>query len=512
MSRSKVIFVDDITSYDYGFSYSGLHKSNENLTYIVFSEYEGFKEINHGDIYYNGDKITFINDIDNSKIVSDGFSHYMPYVNSDNNISLTRSYIYLEREDGTRIDTTYTIFPNSEDINITYKHYSEFDKYVDINESYWGDAKIVSPNRGNIIDCGVRDGVVSLSNYGNNCIDVTLSYNYNIYDEWYEDTFAIKLRKPVYPSEVEFLYDVEENVSSDIVYLPAGSYYVPKISVSPALADSYDFSFAMTDINYDATGQLTNTHTGETWLNKPGSSFRLNCSYKTSATSSVSCVTSKRFFVTQINPHLSLVSTYTTYLWSDSNYNKTTCYLQSNLINPTDVTLKAVGNRTKTVDPGIHYITVNATDLDSNNLVIVKAEITSNSNKYNKDLRSCAIKLYGGNNLYTQSELTIQDVSNVVNGTATFVLSDTNMTTDYNIESDDAFITATITNIVNSGSKIYTYVTISGISNFQTDIRITPSNSTQSYTLSLYNTSNTNVNINGNINSGNDEIYKFKQN
>jgi len=509
MNRSKVIFVDDITSYDYGMSYSDLHKYNDDLTYIVFSEYEGFKSVHHGDIYYNGEKITFINDIDNSKIVSDGFSHYMPYVDENNNISLTRSYIYIEYGDQ-QIDTTYTIFPNTEDIDITYKHYSEFDKYVDITESYWGEAIITSPNGGTITNCGVRDGVVSLSNYGNNCIDVTLSYNYNIYDEWYEDTFSIKLRKSVYPREVKFLYDVEENASSDIVYLPAGSYYVPKISVSPALADSYNFSFAMTDVNYDATGQLTNTYTGETWLNKPGSSFRLNCSYKTSATSSVSRVTSKRFFVTQINPHLSLVSSYTTYLWSDNNYNKTTCYLQSNMVNPSDVTFTVNGS---TRSHSSNYINVHFSDLNSNNLAIVKAEITSNSNRYNKNLRSCAIKLYGGNNLYTQSELTIQDVSNVVNGTATFVLSDTNMTTDYNIESDDAFITATITNIVSSGSKIYTYVTISGISNFQTDIRITPSNSTQSYTLSLYNTSNTNVNINGNINSGSDEIsYEFKQN
>ena len=122
---NKVLYIDNITTYDYIKNYMKDHTvdepNNSKFTYVVFTEYtrpNNYGVSYHGDIFFNGKKITYINDVDVTKSVTDGKDNIIAYANASGGVDFMKSTIKIGN-----LSNTYELF-NVTNASVSYEYIS----------------------------------------------------------------------------------------------------------------------------------------------------------------------------------------------------------------------------------------------------------------------------------------------------------------------------------------------------------------------------------------------------
>ena len=111
-TSNKVLYIDNVTTYDYVKKYMESQNiddpKNAKFTYVVFTEYARHNNYGysyHGDIFFNGKKITYINDVDVTSPVTDGKDTFSGYVGKSAGLKFAKSSIIIGG-----ISNTYELF------------------------------------------------------------------------------------------------------------------------------------------------------------------------------------------------------------------------------------------------------------------------------------------------------------------------------------------------------------------------------------------------------------------
>ena len=304
---NKVLYIDNITTYDYIKNYMKDHTvdepNNSKFTYVVFTEYtrpNNYGVSYHGDIFFNGKKITYINDVDVTKSVTDGKDNIIAYANASGGVDFMKSTIKIGN-----LSNTYELF-NVTNASVSYEYISNLG-YVTIERPGKWSYEIFSNGDGTIT---ISNGTISCSGLTGSA-SVHLSYEFEIN----EDSKKKTLTTYAYLN----IYNVAKIESVDFGTTPTnfncGTIYTPRMIIRPDDAAQAELKFTANSNNI----RIINTHTGTFECVKPGSAT-ITCSYNENDN------VSHTVYVNKINPHLSLSSYFTTYLWDANNYRSTCCY------------------------------------------------------------------------------------------------------------------------------------------------------------------------------------------
>lgn len=302
---SKILYIDNVTSDRYIKEYADSHSNNNSFTYVTFSEYSkkaADAYCMHGDIFFNGNKITYYNDINSAYVVTDGFDNFVGYVNDEGCISV--AYIGIRINDNNVSTNRYDLFnittiPN----NITYELVSEIEPYVNISGGEW---KIYGDEHINVSD------TISGNVDDNISYHVVLSYVFNIENNEYT-SYAYFNVNNVGKIENLSIKDFPNKLAYNTIF-------TPYIDIIPESAKQNSLHWHS---DSDAV-TILNTQTGTFRCNKPESSVQLTCSYNDNNDS-----TNVSFEILKVNPMLSISAYGTTYLWANEyneEYNTTVCY------------------------------------------------------------------------------------------------------------------------------------------------------------------------------------------
>ena len=298
---SKILYIDNVTSDKYIKEYADSHSNNNSFTYVTFSDYNrkvAEADHMHGDIFFNGNKITYYNDINPAYVVTDGLDNFIGYVNDEGCISV--AYIGIRINDNNVSTNRYDLFnistiPN----NITYELVSEIEPYVNISDGEW---RIYNDEHINVSD-SISGNVDDNISY-----HVVLSYVFNIENNEYTSYAYFNVNNV---DKIENL--LIKDFPSKLAY---NTIFTPYIDIIPASAKQNSLHWHS---NSDAI-TILNTQTGTFRCNKPASSVQLTCSYNDNDSTNVS------FEILKVNPMLSISVYGTTYIWANEEYDTTVCY------------------------------------------------------------------------------------------------------------------------------------------------------------------------------------------
>ena len=313
-SRKRALYIDNITTKDYMLSYMNKHiNSDGDFSYIVFT-YNINGTVHpwnrHGDIFYNGHKLTYINDVCHNDIITDDHSNYLAYFNENGAFDFAQSYIYVEHNNEC-IRDVYSLY-SVDDPQITVTHWTNFRNFVDfeIKENDGWVYDNINELTFNEIDDNLK---ISATNADiTTSKHFTISYNYHINNIQYSDKYDIDFN----------VYDTITNV--EFVDLPSyfecGQIYTPKLKVEPLTMLSYK-GFRYNSINDNIE---INNVTGRFVCKIPGESA-IKCTYEGGE------ITSDTIYISKIQNYLSLSSTYTMFIYdsNDINYSYTICYVHA---------------------------------------------------------------------------------------------------------------------------------------------------------------------------------------
>ena len=467
-TRKRALYIENITSRDYMDNYMTKHVDSKDFSYIVFT-YNINGTVHpwnrHGDIFYDGHKITYINDVCHTDIITDENSHYLAYFNHEGALDFAQSYIYVEHDDN-HIRDIYSLY-NILNPNVTLTHWTNFRDFVDFNiteDDGWNidieDDEIVTDINDDVINIS-SDNITTSKHF-------TVSYNYHIGEFSYSDIYNVNFNIYDPITEVEFL-DIPS-------YLDCGQIYTPKIKVKPVNMLSYKgFSFSASNDNVDI-----NETTGRFVCIRPGS-FTIKCTYDTGE------INSNVININKINNVLSISSTYTSYIYDaeDENYTYTVCYVHSNpenidtllsvdflshngistnlLSNSSDKYIRINNNNTNAPEgisgdvPGIYTISVTVDDntyLHTNSSFIVTAE---------QELPNTTI-LWFKPLTFSDDGLTMTGV--IIATSETGEMIDSN----YIFNTSGKYDNFTINEIVYDNTYTYTYITANIVNNADSGI------------------------------------------
>lgn len=422
--KSKVLYIDNVTTEKYIKEYADKHKRNNNFSYVTFSEYNskvGDIDHWHGDIFFNGEKYTYFNDVASSYFVTDGFDCIVGYVNNEGCIDFAKAGIQITYDNITSNRCEYfntNGFPNG----ATYEFVSEINDYVNVSGGTW---KIYADEGLTAVN-GVIHGTASL----NKSYEIILSYVFNV-----EGKECI--------TYANVSVNNTGNVKSLNIIMPDtlayGTIYTPDIEVQPKSAIQNVFHWESNSNNIE----FINRQTGTFKCNMPGN-VTITCTY-TGNSSGVP----KTFTINKVNPHLSLSAFNKTNISGGS----TTCHAHYDThgLSASAQWTNASGNATS------------ATVQSSLQSKVVKFKLNDNYFYPNR----AAIQFYGSTPKLTQN-LYIQNVSaddiNYAYNTVDFIVvaeaeSSGEVDTNYIFESTGGLSNYTITNIVPNGTTTFTYVT-----------------------------------------------------
>ena len=307
---NKVLYIDNVTTYDYVKDYRKNHDvdpSTSYFTYVVFTNYErpnNYGYSYHGDIFFNGKKITYINDVDVTKSVTDGKDNIIAYVNDDGGIGFVSSTIKLGG-----ISNTYELFNVKTSGEISYEYISNLGYATTESLGEWGYEAF--PNNIEVANSKITFGD-----------DLTETSYVKL---WRESTINSGTNeKTITTYAYCYIYNLSspESVSFGITpsYFPVGTIYTPRMEISPADAIQSELTFSYNPQSYI---KLLNSKTGTFECISPGY-VNLTCSYKNNNDEQYNV--SHTVYVNKINPHLSLSAYHTTYLYDADGYRDTYCY------------------------------------------------------------------------------------------------------------------------------------------------------------------------------------------
>ena len=308
---NKVLYIDNVTTYDYIKNYMKDHTvdepNNSKFTYVVFTEYtrpNNYGVSYHGDIFFNGKKITYINDVDVTSYVTDGKDNIIAYANELGGVDFVKSTIKIGN-----LSNTYELF-NVDDAVVSYEYISDLGKVTIENTGTWYN-EILNDGDGTVT---VSDGIISCSGLKSSAC-VHLSYVFDINEDSKKKTLTTYAYFNIYKvSQVSYV-----DFGTTPTNFNCGTIYTPRMIIQPDDAAQAELKFTSDSSNI----RIINTHTGTFECVTPGNatikcSYNLNLSSPNSETHEIS--------VNKINPHLSLSAYFTTYLYNETNYSSTCCY------------------------------------------------------------------------------------------------------------------------------------------------------------------------------------------
>ena len=308
---NKVLYIDNVTTYDYIKNYMKDHTvddpNNSKFTYVVFTEYtrpNNYGVSYHGDIFFNGKKITYINDVDVTSYVTDGKDNIIAYANELGGVDFVKSTIKIGN-----LSNTYELF-NVDDAVVSYEYISDLGKVTIENTGTWYN-EILNDGGGTIT---VSDGTISCSGLKSSAC-VHLSYVFDINEDSKKKTLTTYAYFDIYKvSQVSYV-----DFGTTPTNFNCGTIYTPRMIIQPDDAAQAELKFTTDSNNI----RIINTHTGTFECVTPGTatikcSYNLNLSSPNSETHEIS--------VNKINPHLSLSAYFTTYLYNATYYSSTCCY------------------------------------------------------------------------------------------------------------------------------------------------------------------------------------------
>ena len=308
---NKVLYIDNVTTYDYIKNYMKDHTvdepNNSKFTYVVFTEYtrpNNYGVSYHGDIFFNGKKITYINDVDVTSYVTDGKDNIIAYANELGGVDFVKSTIKIGN-----LSNTYELF-NVDDAVVSYEYISDLGKVTIENTGTWYN-EILNDGDGTVT---VSDGIISCSGLKSSAC-VHLSYVFDINEDSKKKTLTTYAYFDIYKvSQVSYV-----DFGTTPTNFNCGTIYTPRMIIQPDDAAQAELKFTTDSSNI----RIINTHTGTFECVTPGTatikcSYNLNLSSPNSETHEIS--------VNKINPHLSLSAYFTTYLYNATYYSSTCCY------------------------------------------------------------------------------------------------------------------------------------------------------------------------------------------
>ena len=308
---NKVLYIDNVTTYDYIKNYMKDHTvdepNNSKFTYVVFTEYtrpNNYGVSYHGDIFFNGKKITYINDVDVTSYVTDGKDNIIAYANELGGVDFVKSTIKIGN-----LSNTYELF-NVDDAVVSYEYISDLGKVTIENTGTWHN-EILNDGGGTVT---ISDGTISCSGLKSS-VSVHLSYVFDINEDSKKKTLTTYAYFNIYKvSQVSYV-----DFGTTPTNFNCGTIYTPRMIIQPDDAAQAELKFTTDSSNI----RIINTHTGTFECVTPGTasikcSYNLNLSSPNSETHEIS--------VNKINPHLSLSAYFTTYLYNATNYSSTCCY------------------------------------------------------------------------------------------------------------------------------------------------------------------------------------------
>ena len=311
-TSNKVLYIDNVTTYDYVKKYRKAHEvdspNTAKFTYVVFTDYTRHNNLGysyHGDIFFNGSKITYINDVDVTSPVTDGKDTFIGYVNSGSGLSFARSSIVIGG-----ISNTYELF-NVDTHNITYEYVSNIGNYTTEQQGTWG-VEIDKPNNSEVT---VNDNRISCtlgndpSNLGN--VKIHLSYTFTINDGDARVTCIDNVYYNIYNSATPSSVNFGNTPDS----FPIKSIYTPLMTIEPHDAIQTKLEFTSSDSSYI---EILDNGVGTFLCKSPGTS-EIACYYGNT-------FVTKNISVNKVNAHLVLSAYNTQHLYDDPGYRYTNCY------------------------------------------------------------------------------------------------------------------------------------------------------------------------------------------
>ena len=308
---NKVLYIDNVTTYDYIKNYMKDHTvdepNNSKFTYVVFTEYtrpNNYGVSYHGDIFFNGKKITYINDVDVTSYVTDGKDNIIAYANELGGVDFVKSTIKIGN-----LSNTYELF-NVDNAVVSYEYISDLGNVTIENTGTWYN-EILNDGGGTVT---VNNGTISCSDLKSSAC-VHLSYVFDINEDSKKKTLTTYAYFNIYNvSQVSYV-----DFGTTPTNFNCGTIYTPRIIIQPDDAAQAELKFTADSNNI----RIINTHTGTFECVTPGTatikcSYNLNLSSPNSETHEIS--------VNKINPHLSLSAYFTTYLYNATYYSSTCCY------------------------------------------------------------------------------------------------------------------------------------------------------------------------------------------
>ena len=318
-SRKRALYVNNVTTKDYMRSYLPKHKDSNIFSYITFT-YNINGTVHpwnrHGDIFYNGNKLTYINDVCHTDLVADDHSYYLAYFNSDGALDFAQSYIYVESGNNI-IKDSYSLYSNHNP-EITLNHWTNFRDFVNFNikeNDGWqydniNDNEIAFSKSGDKLTITTRD--ITTSKH------FTISYQFHVDGNSYNDYYDVNFNIYDTITSVDF-FDFPDR-------LDVGQIYTPKIKILPTNQLSYyTFKYSISDSNCVEL----NENTGRFICVNPIENITLTCSYYKPGETEQSNSFSKTFKINKIRNHLTVTSTYTTHIDNsgDPMFAYTVCYV-----------------------------------------------------------------------------------------------------------------------------------------------------------------------------------------
>ena len=308
---NKVLYIDNVTTYDYIKNYMKDHTvdepNNSKFTYVVFTEYtrpNNYGVSYHGDIFFNGKKITYINDVDVTSYVTDGKDNIIAYANELGGVDFVKSTIKIGN-----LSNTYELF-NVDDAVVSYEYISDLGKVTIENTGTWYN-EILNDGGGTVT---VSDGTISCSGLKSSAC-VHLSYVFDINEDSKKKTLTTYAYFNIYKvSQVSYV-----DFGTTPTNFNCGTIYTPRMIIQPDDAAQAELKFTSDSSNI----RIINTHTGTFECVTPGNAT-IKCSYNLNLSSPNS--ETHEINVNKINPHLSLSAYFTTYLYNETNYSSTCCY------------------------------------------------------------------------------------------------------------------------------------------------------------------------------------------
>lgn len=302
-NKSKILYIDNVTTYDYIKNYSEKHSYNDSFTYITFSEYSRENSLGytyrHGDIFFNGDKITYLNDACSTSLVTDGLDVFMTYINDSGCVDIATIGIHISYNDNNNNDVKinkYEMYNVNNKLQLSYELVNTIENYAVVTDGQWMNS-----------DISISDNKISASS-GN----YTLSYSCKVNDI------------PCVAYAYLNIYNLPKVESLNIVNFPYrltyNSIYTPRIEVTPYNATQSYMTWTAENESYV---QILNRRNGMFRCLVPGQTTYIRCSYDKNDTNAY---TDMQFEIAKINPYLSISAYCSQHLYNRTP-SETNCYV-----------------------------------------------------------------------------------------------------------------------------------------------------------------------------------------